>query len=272
MNRLRQRLVLLSALSMIAVLCCACGTAKRWPLPEQTEREARTAATVSEEPQTTVCSENTTAWTTLAETTTEAMEEIPFYPYSCSITDSNGYRIEQVLSVSPWISQNDSSALNAAWSRVSRGKPFPSLGEMGISNNYVISGFGKNYIEFDEVLFAVGTIDMYNRTEGFPIASSNPYSAAFYLYGANRFNTLTVLYGNGSRTYYFVAGGVFGTQGGGWSPITAKMQSDHWGPVSFVLAQAIDKTPNNPSGNPACTDVVFRFGDESFSLPQWKPE
>ena len=206
MNRVRQRLVLLSALSMIAVLCCACGIAKRWTLPEQTEREAQTAATVSEEPQTTVCSENTTAWTTLAETTTEAMEEIPFYPYSCSITDSNGYRIEQVLSVSPWISQNDSSALNAAWSRVSRGKPFPSLGEMGISNNYVISGFGKNYIEFDEVLFAVGTIDMYNRTEGFPIASSNPYSAAFYLYGANRFNTLTVLYGNGSRTYYSVAG------------------------------------------------------------------
>ena len=215
-------------------------------------------------------SEAATEWTTEAETTTEAVEEIAFYEYSDKETDGQGYRIEQVIRLSPWISQNDSAALEAAWRKVSRGKAFPSLGEMGISNNYVIASFGKNYIEFDEVLFAVGCIDIYNRTDGFPITSENPYSVEVHVGGANRFNTMTLLFGNGARTYYSVGGGVFGTQGGGWSPIRAKMQSNHWGPVPFVIAQAIDKTPNNPNGNPACTDVVFRFGESEFSLPQWQ--
>lgn len=45
------------------------------------------------------------------------------------------------------------------------------------------------------------------------------------------------------------------------------MQSDHWGPVPVVFAQAVDKTPNHPDGDPACYDVSFRFGGESFQLP-----
>lgn len=270
MKKINRWLCALVGLST-AVMLCACERFHVLPNQRQTDAVQTVPQTTKDtELETTEPStEDTTERTTEEETTAEAVDEIPFYQYSSSETDPNGYQIEQVIQLSPWISQNDASAVDAAWSKVSRGKAFPTLSEMGITNNYVIADFGKNYIEFDEVLFTVGTIDIYNRTEGFPISSTNPCNVDFYLSGANRFNTLTILFGNGSRTYYSVAGGFFGTQGGGWSPIRAKMQSDHWGPVPFIIAQAIDKTPNNPNGNPACTDVVFRFGEATFSLPRW---
>lgn len=201
------------------------------------------------------------------ETTARRQIEIPFTEHYYENTDYNGYVIEQKITVSPWISQNDRELLEAAWEKVGRGKELPSPGSLGISNNRVVSAFGSNYIEYDEVLYAVGQLDVYNRTEGYPITKDNPYSSDVYLSGAHRFNTLTLFYSSGTRTYYSVSGGVFGTQGGGWSPIGIKMVSDHWGPCSFVLALAIDKTPNHPKGDPSYADTVFRFGGESFVLP-----
>lgn len=241
------------------------------PVPRETEERQEPAQTADIPflPLPTETAAPTTEEPTTEEPTTEAPPEllIPFYSYSDSTPDGKGYQLDRVLTVSPWISQNETELLAEAWSKVSRGKSFPSLGEMGITKNYVVSGFGQNYIEYDEVFFAVGSIEIYNRTEGFPISAEDPNSVYVSLSGANRFNTMTVLFGNGSRTYYSVAGGVFGTQGGGWSPMIAKMQSDHWGPVPIVLAQAVDKTPNHPQGDPACTDVSFRFGSDSFTLP-----
>ncbi|MBR6378053.1 MAG: hypothetical protein IKS05_09885 [Oscillospiraceae bacterium] len=245
----------------------ACGSSESTP--------AAPAATGSQrgETQQPPATEGPVTTTEYVPETTAAPElEIPFYTYTDTQTDSKGYVLEQQMTFSPWISQYDTELLDQAWSKVSRGKAFPSLGELGITDNYVISDFGKNYIDYDEVLYSVGYLEVFNRTDGFHITKTDTYSPYVNLSGANRFNTLTILYSSGSRTYYSVALGVFGTQGGGWSPITIKMQSDHWGPAVFVLAQAIDKTPNNPRGNPACEDVVLHFGKENFTLPVLTPE
>ena len=264
---------LFAGLLALCLLLSACSSlTPALPIPTDRAAEQTTAAPAAA-PETTLPAAETVPQTTAAPETEPAPElEIPFYSYSRTETDAKGYVLEQTLQFSPWISQNEPELLEAAWAKVSRGKAFPSLGELGFTKNYVIAAFGKNYIEYDEVLFSVGTLEVFNRTEGFPISESDPNSPSIGISGANRFNTLTLLYGNGSRTYYSVALGVFGTQGGGWSPITIKMQSDHWGPVPVVLAQAIDKTPNHPNGDPACEDVVLKFGSNSFTLPVLTPD
>ena len=268
----KQHPAVLLCILVLCLLLSACGGSASAPAaPVSIESQSR--ETQNRETQSVPAAETPEMTTESVPLTTEApAPEIPFYTYTNLQKDGKGYLLEQQMTFSPWISQYDSELLEAAWSEVSRGKPFPSLGELGFSQNYVVADFGKNYIEYDEVLFSVGFLDVYNRTEGFPITQTDPNSPSVTLSGANRFNTLTLLYGSGSRTYYSVSLGVFGTQGGGWSPIMIKMQTDHWGPVPFVLAQAIDKTPNNPRGNPACEDVVLRFGKESFSLPVLTPE
>ena len=45
------------------------------------------------------------------------------------------------------------------------------------------------------------------------------------------------------------------------------MQTNHWGPVPFVIAYALEKTPNYPDGNPAPKDCVFAFGGTGGRLP-----
>ena len=72
------------------------------------------------------------------------------------------------------------------------------------------------------------------------------------------------------KLYYSVPqddGGMFGTEGGGWNPISGKMQSNHWGPVPFVIALVLDRTPDHPSGSPSPEECVFRFGENEFVLP-----
>ena len=44
------------------------------------------------------------------------------------------------------------------------------------------------------------------------------------------------------------------------------MQTNHWGPVPFVIAYALEKTPNYPDGNPAPKDCVFAFGGTGGDL------
>lgn len=176
-----------------------------------------------------------------------------------------GYSLRKELKISQWISENDSELLSAAWNEVGSGKAFPSTQSMGFNGNY-ISNNGKTWIDYDEIYYAVGSLDVWNETDGWDITKDNTLDISIYLYGANRYMTMTLLYSNASKKHYSVANGVFGTQGGGWSPITGKMQSNHWGSVPFVIAFAIDRTPEYPDGNPSILDCTFRFGDSTFTL------
>lgn len=177
-----------------------------------------------------------------------------------------GYSLRKELKISQWISENDSELLSSAWNEVSKGNAFPSLQSLGFSENSLVASFGKTVFNYDEIYYAVGSLDVWNETDGWDITKDNTLDISIYLYGANRYMTMTLLYSNASKNHYSVANGVFGTQGGGWSPITGKMQSNHWGSVPFVIAFAIDRTPEHPDGDPSIFDCTFRFGDSTFTL------
>ena len=270
--------LLLAALILLSLAACGAVTVKPADTPRPTKRASQTAKPTetpireTEAPPEQTEPETDTPAEPPRETAPEptaqpepAAADIAWSVYSEWSMDGDGYSLRTDLKISPWISENDPDTLAAAWKAVGRGKEFPSEQSLGFNGNY-ISNNGKTWIDYDEVFYAVGTFEVVNETEGWDITSENSLNISIYLYGANRYMTMQILYGNGTKNYYSVSNGVFGTQGGGWSPITGRMQSNHWGPVPFVLAFAVDKTPNHPDGDPSIYDCTFRFGGTAFTL------
>ena len=105
---------------------------------------------------------------------------------------SAGYSLRQELKISQWISENDSELLSAAWNEVGSGNAFPSTQSMGFNGNY-ISNNGKTWIDYDEIYYAVGSLDVWNETDGWDITKDNTLDISIYLYGANRYMTMTLL-------------------------------------------------------------------------------
>lgn len=205
----------------------------------------------------------------------EAFEEpapapsLEWYSYTMTSTDSEGYVLRQNLRMSPWISENNPELLKAAWDEISRGKLFPSNTSLNLLGNRIMTS-GKWYVDYDEVVYTVGTIEASNETPGFDITKDNPRSFSIALNGARKYMSMRMFFGNEERLYYSVPqddGGMFGSKGGGWNPINGKMQSNRWGPVPFVIALVLDKTPNHPAGNPSTEECVFKFGENAFVLP-----
>lgn len=192
-----------------------------------------------------------------------------WYSYSMAGTDGEGYVLRQNLRMSPWISENNPELLKAAWDEISRGKIFPSQTSLNLLGNRIMTS-GKWYVDYDEVVYTVGTIEVSNETPGFDITKESPRSFHVSLYGARKYMSMRMFFGNEEKLYYSVPqddGGMFGTEGGGWNPISGKMQSNHWGPVPFVIALVLDRTPDHPSGSPSPEECVFRFGENEFVLP-----
>ena len=193
---------------------------------------------------------------------------VKFSKYEEIETDSEGYKVRKVLTISPWISENDAALLETAWSEVGKGNAFPSPSSLGFMGNSV-SNYYKAHIDYDEIYYAVGTLEVYNETEGWDISESNPRSFYISIGGANQYMTMQMMYSNGTKNYYDVfapTNGCFGTKGGGWSPIYISMKSNKWGAVPFVIGFVVDKTPNHPNGDPSIEDCVFTFGDNEFTL------
>ena len=97
----------------------------------------------------------------------------------------SGYSLRKELKISQWISENDSELLSAAWNEVGSGNAFPSTQSMGFNGNY-ISNNGKTWIDYDEIYYAVGSLDVWNETDGWDITKDNTLDISIYLYGANR--------------------------------------------------------------------------------------
>ena len=208
--------------------------------------------------------------TRATESTQSAPAAVSFRKYTDTVTDAEGYNIRKVLTISPWISNQDSAKLKAAWSKVSHGKAFPSLASMGITET-TLKHFATVHIDYDEVFYAVGTIDIYNETAGYDITQTNTRDVPINIKGAHKYMTMQILYSNDVRNYWSIneyqGFGWFGrSSDGGTGTPSMLMQSNHWGPCPFVIAFVIDKTPNHPNGDPSISDCVFKFGDNEFSL------
>lgn len=185
--------------------------------------------------------------------------DIAWQEKTYTITDGDGYVIQTNLKISPWIKQSNAELLDGAWNEISN-EEFPSLSRMGISEGHLSKTYGLD-VNWSEIVYAVGTLEAFNMTDGFDITSSNSHDTFFILGGARPEMMMYVAYGNQGELFYNVNNtGTAVFSKSSLLGIGASMQTNHWGPVPFVIAYALEKTPNYPDGNPAPKDCVFAFG------------
>lgn len=129
-----------------------------------------------------------------------------------------------------------------------------------ISEGHLSKTYGLE-VNWSEIVYAVGTLEAFNMTDGFDITSSNSHDTFFILGGARPEMMMYVAYGNQGELFYNVNNtGTAVFSKSSLLGIGASMETNHWGPVPFVIAYALEKTPNYPDGNPAPKDCVFAFG------------
>lgn len=185
--------------------------------------------------------------------------DIAWQEKTYTITDGDGYVIQTNLKISPWIKQSNAELLDGAWNEISN-EEFPSLSRMGISEGHLSKTYGLD-VNWSEIVYAVGTLEAFNMTDGFDITSSNSHDTFFILGGARPEMMMYVAYGNQGELFYNVNNtGTAVFSKSSLPGIGASMETNHWGPVPFVIAYALEKTPNYPDGNPAPKDCVFAFG------------
>ena len=212
--------------------------------------------------------------TTEAETEaeTEASREFSdadfnWQTFSSDFTDRDGYKLHESIKVSGWMRPDeDADMLQAAWDEVSNGQEFSAdPSEMGFHDGevYTTSIQVQTSTEFEwydwtDVVYAVGYLEVENKTEGFSFSESRDYSY-YVLFGNDNYASI--------KMYYTDPKVVYSTHGFDmlWHDIRPKMVSDNWGPVPFIIALPIKKTPNNPNGTPDPSEVQFIFGNEDNS-------
>ena len=188
--------------------------------------------------------ENNASDSTVSNATTGAPAS--FSEYVMDYTDVEGYSFHVVCKVSPWILQSNAEVLNATWDSIADGQELPTINTWGFQKH----GDSYSYTEYytpsfnakiDDMYYALGTIEITNVTEGFSFTPERPgypkvqiLKDAFVRYGEKLITR--VYFGSEGRTSTL---GIIAN---------AKMTSNQWGPVPFVIAYAEHYTPNNPNG------------------------
>ena len=204
-------------------------------------------------------------------------EDLGWQTISCTATDGDGYTINLTLKISGWMQSDDTARINAAWNQVTYGPEFSaSPSEMGfhdgqiyLQNNIAYVSTYYWYHDWNDVIYAVGYIDLENVTNGFSITSSNTHSVHID-FGNSLCASIKLFYASSTQVIY--ADQNFGTDTNqGWYGINALMQSDNWR-VPFVIAFPLNQTPNHPNGDPDPSNCELWFGyygdtRTRFSLP-----
>lgn len=202
-------------------------------------------------------------------------------------TDNDGYKISKNIKISGWMKADDTDRIDAAWKVVGKNKIFSATpSEMGFHN-------GKIYLtttiatigtyewthNWDEVVYAVGYLELENLTKDYSITKTNTHSL-YVNFGTVKYSTtdsMAIDFGNNSaasiKLFYSEPKVLYALQYGGYyAYIHPKMTSDHWG-VPFILAFPVDKTPNAPDGDPDPKNCRFIFEGQEFKLPvTWDEE
>lgn len=169
-----------------------------------------------------------------------------FDEYKLNYTDPDGFSYEVTCRISPWILQSDSENLNPTWNSISEGKELPTINTWGFMNSggvYRYSEFYSNSFEskIDDMYYAVGTLSIKNTTSGFNFSKDRigypniQIGSTLSSYTDKQMIT-RIYFGNEEKTSTLAV------------QAKAKMTSDNWGPVPFVIAYAEQYTPNSPDG------------------------
>ena len=170
----------------------------------------------------------------------------PFSEYMLNYTDLEGFSYEVICKISPWILLSDTDNLYSTWDSISNGKELPTINTWGFRKNgeiYTYSDFYSTSFEskIDDMYYALGTISIKNNTDGFIFSNDRiGYPNIQIIKQASKSTdkkTISRIYfGNSEETSAIAL------------KANAKMTSDNWGPVPFVIAFPEHYTPNNPNG------------------------
>ena len=218
---------------------------------------------------------------TETDTKTYTDEDFGWQTFYDEYTDNDGYTISKSIKVSGWMKADDTDLINAAWKVVGKNKTFSvTPSEMGFHNGEIYLttttatiGTYRWQHNWDEVVYAVGFLELENLTENYSITSSNTHSL-YVNFGTVKYSTvdpMVIDFGNNSaasiKLYYTEPKVLYALQNGGYyAYIHPKMTSDHWG-VPFILAFPVDKTPKAPDGDPDPKNCQFIFEGQEFKLP-----
>lgn len=170
----------------------------------------------------------------------------PLDEYALNYTDPEGFSYEVTCRISPWILQSDTDNLYPTWNSIAKGKELPTLNTWGFHKNgdtYTYSDYSSSRFEskIDDMYYAVGTISIKNTTDGFSFSKDRiGYPKIQIIRRITKDNEkkliTRVYFGNSERTSALTL------------KADAKMTSDNWGPVPFVIAFPEHYTSNNPDG------------------------
>lgn len=246
-----------------------------------TAERSTTAAQTTQSP--------TTKQTTPPDPTTEKVViDKDFYQEgSYILEDSNGYKFKISVKISPWIRWSESDVLNRVWSDLGKKNSMPTtISDWGFKEKNGIylkdmrygdakSWFRCNSSNF-EMYYAVGLIGIDNVTQGFDITNSNSkdFTWQIFLDQENKDYKWT----DDSRPYlyrFFYSS----PRDAGYSKylgafFSAHMESNKWGPVTFIIAHGDGSTPNNPNGiyRELLESYVFRIeGKIEFNMKMYNP-
>ncbi|MBR7008065.1 MAG: hypothetical protein IKH90_05480 [Ruminococcus sp.] len=110
--------------------------------------------------------------------------DVGFQTYTYRMKDSQNYEYEITLTLSPWILDTQTEALDSAWAKVGKGKTKPAISNMGAkkyANNVYTTQLsdsqGRNrtfYATMTNMYFSVGTVSVKNVTSGWDFSASKP--------------------------------------------------------------------------------------------------
>ena len=177
--------------------------------------------------------------------------------------DSDGYIVDLNVKISNWFTNEEQ--LSNAWNEISNGSEFDAF------QPYDIVGSGKTIkYDSDEVLYAVGTLNVVNKTPGYENENrkvSIRISSDYYKIGAEVYTDEGIKYYTTGDTSTMIKGGMAQLcDSYNCSPIlTGKDHNPHgytntWGTRPFIIALPINKTPKNPEGDVNPEEVKLGFG------------
>lgn len=261
--KIKKTFAVLLAAAMLALTACSEDTGSMTPGDDPvTTTEATTTTT-------------TRAATTAATTTTDASPknnvDVPFQTYTYRMKDSQNYEYEITLTLSPWILDTQTEALDSAWAKVGKGKTKPAINNMGAqkyANNVYTTQLsdsqGRNrtfYATMTNVYFSVGTMSVKNVTSGWDFSASKPGTPKIALNWVSDFTR-----GQNSGNYALMTKTFYSsTQNADIGELYAKpkMTKNTWGPATVVLAHAENISPKYPNGQYA------GFVKSGYLLADW---
>lgn len=179
--------------------------------------------------------------------------DINFQNIEFTIKDDDGYEYKVRMKISPWILQSNSDAINSAWNEVGNGNVLPTIYDFELdeeSKDRMRGTFSETptnmfYATVTDMYYAVGQVEIENITDGWSFTDDKTGGEVIrYLWNPGVKPEIVSVTHVVSKTYY---NGESTTEGGLFK-VSPHMDSDRWGPVSFVIAHAENFSPDCPEG------------------------